>query len=88
MRNTTSEQPQSHLFTVRVWLDGAGQPDVAWRGKVQHPVSGAWRYFRDWEALIAFLQNQMTELAAATQQLYDLGIKKRKVRIHPAFFYF
>ena len=68
MRDKTGEQPQSQLFTVRIWLDAAGQPQVTWRGKVQHPASGAWRYFQDWEALTAFLQNQVAQLAAEQQQ--------------------
>lgn len=67
MPDETQVQPQMQLFTVRIWLDGTGQPQGAWRGKVQHPASGAWRYFQDWAVLTAFLQSQLAELAA--QQL-------------------
>ncbi len=56
------EQPQgqqSRLFTVRVWCDDGGRARTAWHGKVQDVQSGAWRFFRDWEELSAFLQCQM-----------------------------
>ncbi len=68
MPDETTEQPKSHLFTVRIWLDTQGQPQIAWRGKVQHPASGAWRYFQDWNALTLFLQARVAELAAEKQQ--------------------
>jgi len=67
MRDETTEQPQSHLFTVRILLDAADQSQGAWRGKVQHVPSGAWRHFQDWDALVAFLQTQVEELMAGTQ---------------------
>ena len=67
MRDETTEQPQSHLFTVRILLDAAGQSPGAWRGKVQHVPSGAWRHFQDWDALVAFLQTQVEERKAGTQ---------------------
>lgn len=50
------QQPRSHLFTVRLWLEELGNDQTEWRGKVQHVTSGEGRYFRDWPALIAFLQ--------------------------------
>jgi hypothetical protein len=50
------QQPRSHLFTVRLWLEELGNDQTEWRGKVQHVTSGEVRYFRDWPALIAFLQ--------------------------------
>lgn len=67
MPGEMTEQPQSHLFTVRIWLDSAGKPQLAWRGKVQHPASGAWRHFQNWDALVAFLQTKVEELAPKTE---------------------
>jgi hypothetical protein len=45
----------SQLFTVRLWLEELGRGQTDWRGKVQHVNSGEARYFRDWRALEAFL---------------------------------
>ncbi len=50
------QQPFSHLFTVRLWLEELGNGQTEVRGKVQHVTSGEARYFRDWPTLIAFLQ--------------------------------
>jgi len=47
---------RSQLFTVRLWPEELGDGEVEWRGKVQHVTSGQWRYFREWPALVAFLQ--------------------------------
>jgi hypothetical protein len=48
--------PRSHLFTVRLWLEPLGEGQAEWRGQVRHVPSGEARYFRDWEALQAFLE--------------------------------
>lgn len=58
------QQPRSHLFTVRLWLEELGNDQREWRGKVQHVISGEVRYFRDWPALIAFLQMVLSTLEA------------------------
>jgi hypothetical protein len=47
--------PRSHLFTVRIWPEAVGE-EIEWRGKVQHVTSGETRYFRDWPALVTFLE--------------------------------
>ena len=54
-------QPSSrtHLFTFRVWLEDLGEGQVEWRGEVQHVVSGERRFFRDWPALISYLQAKL-----------------------------
>ena len=64
MRNEATAKPPSQLFTVRIWPEVSDQGTVAWRGKVQHVPTGAWRYFHDWEALTAFLQSQVQELGS------------------------
>jgi hypothetical protein len=56
-------RPPSQLFTVRIWPEMSEQGVVTWRGKVQAVPSGAWRYFHEWQALAAFLQTQIAELA-------------------------
>ena len=46
----------SHLFMLRVWLEDLGGGVSDWRGRVQHVNSGEARYFRDWAALEAFVE--------------------------------
>ena len=48
----------SELFTVRVWREQLDE-QWEWRGKIQHVTSGEARYFRDWETLIARLQEML-----------------------------
>jgi len=51
----------SQLFTVRLWLEELGNGAVEWRGNVQHVSSGQRRYFREWPALVAALQEMLAE---------------------------
>lgn len=62
------EQPmhRSHLFTLRLWREGLGGGQTELRGKVQHVSSGEARYFRDWVALKAFLQEVTLRIDAQT----------------------
>lgn len=53
-----AERSRSSLFTVRVWQEDEGEGETAWRGHVQHVVSGQMRYFQDWPALLEFLMAQ------------------------------
>ncbi len=46
----------SYFFTIRLWLEDLGNGQADWRGKVQHVNSGEARYFRDWQALQAFIE--------------------------------
>ena len=52
---------RSELFTVRLWREDRGEGRVEWRGKVKHVLSGETRYLRDWQVLIAFIQETRTE---------------------------
>jgi len=54
--DTGQQQHQSHLFTVRLWLEDLGDGRAEWRGQVQHVLSGETHYFRDWPRLIALLR--------------------------------
>ena len=47
------------LFMLRMWREELDEGRVEWRGKVQHVASGEVRYFRDWPALIAYLQEML-----------------------------
>jgi hypothetical protein len=55
--NLDAPSPPSHLFTVRLWLEELADGGSEWRGRVQHVLSGETRYFREWAALAAFLQD-------------------------------
>ncbi len=61
------QQPFSHLFTVRLWQEELGNGQTELRGKVQHVTSGEARYFRDWPALIAFLQALLSASRSRSQ---------------------
>jgi hypothetical protein len=51
----------SQLFTLRVWTEAVGDSQTEWRGKVQHIATGETQYFRNWEALVEFLQRSVSE---------------------------
>jgi hypothetical protein len=46
----------SQLFMLRLWPEDVGSGQTDWRGKVQHVASGEARYFREWQTLVAFLE--------------------------------
>ena len=51
---------RSHLFAVRLWKEEvAGGPE--YRGSVRDVVSGAFRNFRDWSDLAAFMVGRLEE---------------------------
>jgi hypothetical protein len=51
-------EPRSHLFTVRLWKEEvAGGSE--YRGRAQDVVSGAFRNFRTWPDLAAFMLERM-----------------------------
>ncbi len=52
-------QQRTYLFTLRMWAETLGDGQIEWRGKVQHVLSGQAHYFRDWDALIAYLQDML-----------------------------
>lgn len=51
----------SHLFTIRLWRETLDATQSEWRGRVVHARSGETRYFRDWAALLAFVQVCLAE---------------------------
>jgi hypothetical protein len=55
---------RSHLFVVRLWREeAAGGPE--YRGSVRDVVSGAFRHFRAWPDLTAFLVAWVEEAEGA-----------------------
>ncbi len=55
-------QHDPQLFSIRLWPEALGDGQAEWRGQVRHLPSGETRYFREWPALIAFLQDVLPEL--------------------------
>ena len=45
------EATQSHLFTLRIWLEALGDGRLEWRGQLKHLPTGETRYFREWSQL-------------------------------------
>jgi hypothetical protein len=54
------EPVHAQLFMLRTWREDLGEGCSEWRGRVQHVTSGEVRYFRDWPALIACLQEMLS----------------------------
>ena len=54
------DRPRSRLFAVRLWTEevAGGQE---YRGRVRDVTSGAFRGFREWSDLIAFLIARMED---------------------------
>lgn len=52
--------PRSHLFTVRLWKEEAADGSE-YRGSVRDVISGAFRSFRDWSDLTAFMIERVEE---------------------------
>jgi hypothetical protein len=53
------ELAQSDLFSLRVWREVLGNGQVEWRGKLQHVVSGQFRYFHGWPMLLDRLSEML-----------------------------
>jgi hypothetical protein len=57
-----SQQPHSEFFSLRLWHEILGEGETEWRGRIQHVTSGDTRYFRDWQTLIDFLVEVLSNL--------------------------
>jgi len=54
------KNPGSCLFTVRLWKEEVAG-GAEYRGQVRAVTGGAWRSFRDWSELAAFMRTQLDE---------------------------
>ncbi|PJB67890.1 MAG: hypothetical protein CO094_02685 [Anaerolineae bacterium CG_4_9_14_3_um_filter_57_17] len=52
---------QSHLFTLRVWMVNGDHAAPTWRARLQNIQSGEVNYCRDWNALIACIEEALRE---------------------------
>ena len=60
--NANNPVQNSHLFTLRLWLEDLGNGQLDWRGKVQHVNSGEVIYFRNWQTLEAFIEGLLQKV--------------------------
>ncbi len=51
---------ESHLFTLRFWIEELGPNEAEWRGKLHHVNSGDVHYLRDSRTLITLLHKIIT----------------------------
>jgi hypothetical protein len=80
-RGLHTARPRSHLFAVRLWKeDVAGGSE--YRGSARDVVSGAYRGFRDWSDLAAFMIERVEEddpgqRATGTDEVRTTGRRRR-----------
>ena len=74
-----AHRARSYLFTLRFWPEEAEGGHVEWRGKLQLVSSGETIYFRDWAALLEFLQSALGSYAHPDGQLFGSGRGSRQL---------
>ncbi len=67
-----AEGPRSHLFTVRLWKEEVTGGSEH-RGNVRDVVSGAFRNFRNWSDLAAFMVARIEEAESAQAEAIEGG---------------
>jgi hypothetical protein len=67
--NQPQQLSNTRLFTLRLWREDLGAGQGEWRGEVHDVVSGERRYFRDWPALLASLQDLLEAQEPAEEQI-------------------
>lgn len=53
--------PTSRLFTLRIWMAAEGVDTLDWRARVQDIQSGEVVYFKDWQALAAYIERVLQD---------------------------
>ena len=66
--NVDSLTHQSHLFTLRVWVESLTDGQIDWRGKVQHVNSGEVHYFRDWKTFENYVNGWLSKACQPTEE--------------------
>ena len=49
------------IFTIRFWTESVNPEQTEWRGKVHHIRSSKVRYFRDWQTLVKFVSDVLSQ---------------------------
>lgn len=63
-RERAVARPHSHLFTVRLWKQEV-TGGLEYHGSVREVTSGAFRTFRDWPELVAFMVDRLEDEESA-----------------------
>ena len=71
----TEQQSNSHLFTVRVWIETAEDGSSDWRGRLQHIPSGEVRHFRGWAALIPLMLDILRRHPSRSSSTYGQALQ-------------
>jgi len=58
---TEEDRKQAHLFTLRIWLVNRDAPAFEWRGRLQNLHSGEVTFFKNWQEMIACLEENLNE---------------------------
>ena len=58
--------PRPQIFTVRLWYEVLDGGCGEWRGEVRHAGSDRRAYFRQWDKLVAFLEQVLAESERTT----------------------
>ena len=74
-----SQGARSQLFTLRMWVEETGEGRTEWRGKLQRVVDGETLYFREWDALLHFLN----EALASPGEIESAGQARDERGSHP-----
>jgi hypothetical protein len=64
---------RSYLFTLRFWPEETSGDHIEWRGKLQQVSSGEMIYFRDWDALVEFLESALGSYTGTDGQVFGFG---------------
>ena len=60
LRELVADRSRSRVFLIRLWkVEAAGGAE--YRGSVRDVSSGAWRSFRDWSDVAAFMETQVDD---------------------------
>lgn len=65
------QHSQSHLFTVRLWVETLSHHQSEVRIQVKHVLSGETRYFRDGELVLAYLLTKVQEVERTSRRGED-----------------
>jgi hypothetical protein len=76
--DTSQEARRSHLFVLRVWRVVLDDGTKEWRGAIEYLASREKKYFREWSAVLDFMQQRcdQTEMQAARDDSFLLSQKK------------
>lgn len=56
MTTATDVSTKSQLFTLRVWMEKVENGRYELRGTLRHVLTGETYYFRDWQAMIRYVE--------------------------------